>query len=74
MMSLLQCYCGLMAKQLILQIQSATDLHSIRTLPEMQWIATLQESRIEPTVLQPTLTTDQSFTVAFASSLNKFNE
>jgi hypothetical protein len=50
MMSLLQCYCGLMAKQLILQIQSATDLHSLKRC-QMQWITTLQESRIEPTVL-----------------------
>jgi hypothetical protein len=50
MMSLLQRYCGLMAKQLILQIQSATDLHSLKRC-QMQWITTLQESRIEPTVL-----------------------
>lgn len=50
MMSLLQRYCGLMAKQLILQIQSATDLHSLKHC-QMQWITTLQESRIEPAVL-----------------------
>jgi len=50
MMSLLQRYCGLMAKQLILQIQSATDLHSLKRC-QMQWITTLQESRIEPAVL-----------------------
>ena len=50
MMSLLQRYCGLMAKQLILQIQSATDLHSLKRC-QMQWITTLQESRIEPTAL-----------------------
>lgn len=50
MMSLLQRYCGLMAKQLILQIQSATDLHSLKRC-QMQWITTLQESRIEPIVL-----------------------
>jgi len=50
MMSLLQRYCGLMAKQLILQIQSATDLHSLKRC-QMQWITTLQESRIEPTTL-----------------------
>ena len=50
MMSLLQRYCGLMAKQLILQIQSATDLHNLKRC-QMQWITTLQESRIEPTVL-----------------------
>ena len=50
MMSLLQRYCGLMAKQLILQIQSATDLHNLKRC-QMQWITTLQESRIEPIVL-----------------------
>ena len=50
MMSLLQRYCGLMAKQLILQIQSATDLHSLKRC-QMQWITTLQESLIEPAVL-----------------------
>ncbi|MDD0802211.1 hypothetical protein F9230_12225 [Acinetobacter johnsonii] len=50
MMSLLQRYCGLMAKQLILQIESATDLHSLKRC-QMQWITTLQESRIEPIVL-----------------------
>lgn len=50
MMSLLQRYCGLMAKQLILQIQSATDLHSLKRC-QMQWITTLQESRIKPAVL-----------------------
>ena len=51
MMSLLQRYCGLMAKQLILQIQSATDLHSLKRC-QMQWITTLQESRIEPAGLK----------------------
>ena len=50
MMRLLQRYCGLMAKQLILQIQSATDLHSLKRC-QMQWITTLQESLIEPAVL-----------------------
>lgn len=50
MMSLLQRYCGLMAKQLILQIQSARDLHSLKRC-QMQWITSLQESRIEPAVL-----------------------
>ena len=50
MMSLLQRYCGLMAKQLILQIQSATELHSLKRC-QMQWITSLQESRIEPAVL-----------------------
>ncbi len=42
MMSLLQRYCGLMAKQLILQIQSARYLHSLKRC-QMQWITTLQE-------------------------------
>ena len=39
-----------MAKQLILQIQSATDLPSLKRC-QMQWITTLQESRVEPIVL-----------------------
>ena len=50
MMSLLQRYCGLMARQLILQIQSATDLQSLKRC-QMQWITALQESRIEPIML-----------------------
>ena len=50
MINLLQRYCGLMARQLILQIQTATDLHSLKRC-QMQWITTLQESRIEPALL-----------------------
>lgn len=50
MISLLQRYCGLMARQLILQIQTAADLHSLKRC-QMQWITTLQESRIEPAQL-----------------------
>lgn len=50
MMSLLQRYCGLLARQLVLQIQSAADLHSLKRC-QMQWITALQESRIEPILL-----------------------
>lgn len=47
MAQLLSQYCGLMAKQLSLKIQSAEDLRSLK-LCQMQWITCLQESRISP--------------------------
>lgn len=40
-------YCGLMAHQLILQIQQAKNIQSIK-LCQMQWITALQETRIAP--------------------------
>jgi hypothetical protein len=44
-----------------------------QTLPNaMDYDVTGKSNRTHST--QPTLTTDQSFTVAFAGSLNKFNE
>jgi hypothetical protein len=47
MAELLQRHCGLMAKQLISRILSADDLRSLKQC-QMQWITTLQESRITP--------------------------
>ncbi|OTG71578.1 hypothetical protein B9T26_11710 [Acinetobacter sp. ANC 4169] len=47
MVQLLQQHCGLMAKQLITRILQTTDLRSLK-LCQMQWITTLQESRIAP--------------------------
>ncbi|NNH76348.1 hypothetical protein HLH17_01315 [Acinetobacter sp. ANC 5380] len=45
MTHLLQQNCGLMAKQLTTRIQQTQDLRSLK-LCQMQWITTLQESRI----------------------------
>lgn len=47
MVQLLQQHCGLMAKQLITRILQTTDLRSLKQC-QMQWITTLQESRIAP--------------------------
>lgn len=47
MAQLLQQNCGLMAKQLINRIQQAQDSHHLKQC-QMQWITTLQESRIKP--------------------------
>ncbi|MCO8108594.1 hypothetical protein [Acinetobacter indicus] len=54
MASLLQRYCGLMAKQLILRIQAAPDIRSLK-LCQMQWITELQESRLPPKELNHAL-------------------
>ena len=47
MMESLQKYCGLMAKQQIHHILQAPDVRSLK-LCQMQWITSLQESRIAP--------------------------
>lgn len=47
MMESLQKYCGLMAKQQIHHILQASDVRSLK-LCRMQWITSLQESRIAP--------------------------
>lgn len=47
MMESLQKYCGLMAKQQIHHILQALDVRSLK-LCQMQWITSLQESRIAP--------------------------
>ncbi|WP_445115417.1 hypothetical protein [Acinetobacter sp. WZC-1] len=50
MISMLQQYCGLMAKQLIIQIQGAQNLRSLK-LCQMQWLTAMQETRISPVEL-----------------------
>ena len=50
MSDLLQQHCGLIAKQLIQRIQHAENLHQI-TQCRMQWITHLQESKIQPLLL-----------------------
>lgn len=50
MAHLLQTHCGLMTKQLVIQIQQAKSIRDIK-LCQMQWITALQESRISPLVL-----------------------
>ncbi|MBJ9955331.1 hypothetical protein I5735_20275 [Acinetobacter baumannii] len=47
MAHLLQTHCGLMTKQLVIQIQQAKSIRDIK-LCQMQWITALQESRISP--------------------------
>ena len=47
MAQLLQKYCGLMAKQLVLRIQGSNDIRALK-LCQMQWITQLQETRIPP--------------------------
>lgn len=54
MAQLLSQYCGLMAKQLMVQIQTAQDIRSLK-LCQMQWITNLQESRISPQQLNHAL-------------------
>lgn len=46
----LRSYCGLMAQQLILRIQATSDRRGLK-LCQMQWITSLQESRISSTEL-----------------------
>lgn len=54
MCSYLQRYCGLMAKKLILNIQQATDIADLKAC-QMQWITCLNESNIQPKLLQHAL-------------------
>lgn len=54
MMSTLQKYCGLMAKQQIDKIRHASDIRTLKQ-HQMQWITSLQESRIQPQELNLTL-------------------
>ncbi len=51
---LLSQYCGLMAKQLLVKIQNAPDSRSLKQC-QMQWITSLQESRISPQQLNHAL-------------------
>ena len=54
MMQHLQQYCGLMAKQLILNIQAAEQVSQLK-MCQIQWITLLQESRIVPKLLNHAL-------------------
>ena len=54
MCSYLQRYCGLMAKRLMLNIQQATDIAELKAC-QMQWITCLNESNIQPKLLQHAL-------------------
>jgi len=54
MVQLLQLYCGLIAKQLINRIVHTTDLRGLKQC-QMQWMTTLQESRIAPQELNQCL-------------------
>ncbi|SUU21919.1 hypothetical protein [Acinetobacter haemolyticus] len=47
-------YCGLMARPLIQKIQAVSTLPQLKAC-QMQWITSLQESRITPTQLNQTL-------------------
>ncbi|ENW94835.1 hypothetical protein [Acinetobacter sp. NIPH 298] len=54
MIQTLTTYCGLMAKPLIQQIQQSKTIAQLK-LCQMQWITSLQESRIAPSQLNQTL-------------------
>ena len=54
MSTLLQTHCGLMTKQLVIQIQQAKSIREIKFC-QMQWITALQESRISPQELNQTM-------------------
>ena len=54
MIQTLTTYCGLMARPLIQKIQSISSLQQLKAC-QMQWITSLQESRIPPTQLNQTL-------------------
>ena len=54
MMDTLQRHCGLMAKQLIQRILQAQDIRSLK-LCQMQWITSLQETRLPPKALNQIL-------------------
>ena len=54
MIDLLKTYCGLMAQQLISNIQHASTLRDIKRC-QMQWITALQESKISPLELNRTM-------------------
>ena len=54
MIELLEQYCGLMAKPLILEIKKSSNLASLK-MCQIQWITHLQESRIAPALLNQNL-------------------
>lgn len=54
MIQTLTTYCGLMARPLVQKIQSINSLQQLKAC-QMQWITSLQESRIPPSQLNQTL-------------------
>lgn len=54
MIQTLTTYCGLMARPLVQKIQSINSLQQLKAC-QMQWITSLQESRIPPVQLNQTL-------------------
>ena len=56
MMKTLSSYCGLMTKPLVQRIEKATTIQELK-LCQMQWITSLQESRIPPQELASALHT-----------------
>lgn len=56
MMKTLSSYCGLMTKPLVQKIEKATTIQELK-LYQMQWITSLQESRIPPQELASALHT-----------------
>ncbi|MCU4336729.1 hypothetical protein [Acinetobacter dispersus] len=54
MIQTLTTYCGLMARPLVQKIQSINSLQQLKAC-QMQWITSLQESRIPPAQLNQTL-------------------
>ena len=54
MIQTLTTYCGLMARPLIQKIQTIKTVQQLKAC-QMQWITSLQESRIPPTQLNQTL-------------------
>ncbi|MCH7390240.1 hypothetical protein [Acinetobacter dispersus] len=54
MIQTLTTYCGLMARPLVQKIQSINSLQQLKVC-QMQWITSLQESRIPPSQLNQTL-------------------
>ena len=54
MIELLEQYCGLMAKPLILEIKKSSNLAALK-MCQIQWITHLQESRIAPALLNQNL-------------------
>nr|WP_312822630.1 hypothetical protein [Acinetobacter oleivorans] len=56
MMKTLSSYCGLMTKPLVQKIEKATTIQELK-LCQMQWITSLQESRIPPQELASALHT-----------------
>lgn len=51
MIELLEQYCGLMAKHLVMEIKKSQAIHTLKSC-QIKWITHLQESRISPSLLK----------------------